>query len=153
MRVIKALLATLITTVTAVTVNAAPAQAALPPCFDHSTEAWLIGNTGLVASWNLPSVVRENRFRAANINCKLQIGDRGAGVFVLQSALRECHGHTTLAVDGIFGPLTRNAVIWEQARNGFPPADVDGIYGPQTRSVMRFPLFINGVFSRDCKDA
>jgi peptidoglycan hydrolase-like protein with peptidoglycan-binding domain len=158
MRATTAIVATLTALVTAgsaVTVNAAPAQAAWPPCFDFATQAWVVPpNTGLVASWHLPSVVRETRsdgFRAENINCRLGVGDAGAGVFVLQGALRDCLGHTSLRADGVYGPLTRNAIIWEQARNGFQGRDVDGVYGPKTRAVLRFPLLINGVFSGDCR--
>jgi peptidoglycan hydrolase-like protein with peptidoglycan-binding domain len=157
MRPIKSILIALTALVSAgaAATVATPAQAAaLPTCSNFATHSWVVGNTGLVASWNLPSVVREVRsdgFRAENINCKLQVGDRGPGVFVLQGALRECLGHSTLQVDAIYGSLTRNSVIWEQARNGFPAADVDGVYGPKTRSVLRFPLFINGLFSGDCK--
>jgi hypothetical protein len=140
-------LTTLVTAGTAVTVSAAPARAALAPCFTHSTQAQNPANSGVVVSWNLPSIVREVRedgFRAANINCRLQVGDGGPGVFVLQDALRRCLGHTSLPVDAIYGPLTRNAILWEQARNGFRPEDRDGVYGPQTRAVLRFPVYVNG---------
>jgi peptidoglycan hydrolase-like protein with peptidoglycan-binding domain len=154
MRAIAAIFATLITACAAVTVNAAPAQAAWPTCFDFATHAWIPANSGVVASWHLPSVVRETRpdgFRGENVNCRLGFGDRGAGVFVLQGALRDCLGHTSLAADGIYGTRTRNAIIWEQARNGFQDSDIDGVYGPKTRAVLRFPLLINGAFSRDCR--
>ena len=52
----------------------------------------------------------------------LKIGSRGADVRSLQSAL-------SLYVDGIFGPLTEEAVKKFQSEHGFSP---DGIVGAKT---------------------
>jgi peptidoglycan hydrolase-like protein with peptidoglycan-binding domain len=54
-------------------------------------------------------------------------GSVGADVNTLQSELRK-HGYQ-LAVDGIFGPKTKAAVIGYQQSHGL---EVDGIAGPQT---------------------
>ncbi|MGH8575085.1 MAG: peptidoglycan-binding domain-containing protein, partial [Gammaproteobacteria bacterium] len=45
-----------------------------------------------------------------NINCVLGVGSRGEPVVYLQLALRTCYGQP-IAVDGIFGSQTRNAVM------------------------------------------
>ena len=44
-----------------------------------------------------------------NTRCSLQLGDRGAGVRVLQQALNACYGER-LTVDGIYGYGTKDAV-------------------------------------------
>lgn len=56
----------------------------------------------------------------------LKIGSRGADVRSLQSAL-------SLYVDGIFGPLTEEAVIKFQLEHGLSP---DGIVGAKTWAVI-----------------
>src|SRR5690606_17284811 len=50
----------------------------------------------------------------------------------VQSALNQVMG-IDLAVNGIMGPATRNAVRDFQTREGLP---VDGIVGPQTREAL-----------------
>ena len=62
---------------------------------------------------------------------KLRDGSRGAAVSDLQSALNQ-HG-ADLAVDGVFGKLTRGAVKDYQAANGL---QVDGVVGPETRGSL-----------------
>jgi len=79
----------------------------------------------------------------------IQEGSTGSVVVTLQRALNELYRdfddpswflnspdnfQPPLAVDGIFGPLTRNAVIGFQFWN--PPLQVDGIVGPQTWHVL-----------------
>ncbi len=79
----------------------------------------------------------------------IQEGSTGSVVVTLQRALNELYRdfddpswfvnspdnfHPPLAVDGSFGPLTRNAVIDFQFWN--PPLQVDGIVGPQTWHVL-----------------
>jgi len=60
---------------------------------------------------------------------------KGPDVGVIQSALNQ-RGHVGLASDGVYGPLTRNAVLnWQQSEH----IDVDGIVGPQTRSSLGVP--------------
>jgi len=61
-------------------------------------------------------------------------GAQGPNVFALQHLLR-FHGHA-IAVDGIFGPQTRAAVVAFQNDKGL---SADGIVGPQT-----WPVLIQG---------
>jgi hypothetical protein len=56
----------------------------------------------------------------------MTIGDRGAQVEALQTALNAALTPMVIVVDGIFGKDTRGAVIEWQRRNGLPP---DGIAG------------------------
>lgn len=63
----------------------------------------------------------------------LRIGSRGFEVDRLQADLNFCLG-SALAVDGIFGPLTFEAVKVFQKLNGL---SIDGIYGPKTYNKMR----------------
>lgn len=61
----------------------------------------------------------------------LRYGSRGNEVALLQRKLRAC-GYT-LAVDGIFGPITREAVRSYQAQRGLT---ADGIAGPMTWAAL-----------------
>ena len=61
----------------------------------------------------------------------LRYGSRGDEVALLQRKLRAC-GYA-LAVDGIFGPMTREAVRSYQAQRGLR---VDGIAGPVTWAAL-----------------
>ncbi|MGN0971458.1 MAG: peptidoglycan-binding protein [Aristaeellaceae bacterium] len=61
----------------------------------------------------------------------LRYGSRGDEVALLQRKLRACG--FTLAVDGIFGPITREAVRSYQALQGL---QVDGIAGPVTWAAL-----------------
>lgn len=70
-------------------------------------------------------------------NCILAQGDQGAGVFVLQDALRRCYAQA-IAWDAIYGPATAEAVRNVQRWHGIT---VDGIYGPQTRAAMAWPKY------------
>jgi len=59
----------------------------------------------------------------------------GADVRVVQQALNQ-HNNAGLATDGIYGRLTRDAVInWQQREH----IEVDGIVGPQVRSSLGLP--------------
>ena len=58
----------------------------------------------------------------------LRRGSEGEEVKTLQSLLNKVWG-TNLAVDGIFGYRTSNAVVYFQSKNGLDP---DGIVGPLT---------------------
>lgn len=58
----------------------------------------------------------------------LMLGSRGADVLMLQRILRSI-GYKPGPLDGVFGPLTRQAVMFFQADNNLIP---DGIVGPLT---------------------
>jgi lipoprotein-anchoring transpeptidase ErfK/SrfK len=66
----------------------------------------------------------------------LREGSRGASVTQLQARLTELR-YDVGAVDGVFGPQTRNAVVAFQKVNGLAR---DGIVGPQTRSALAKPV-------------
>jgi hypothetical protein len=68
----------------------------------------------------------------------LKRGDRGAAVRKVQSAL-------SIAVDGVFGAQTEQAVIRFQKRKGLT---ADGIVGPQTRDALGLEPFANGSVRR-----
>lgn len=63
---------------------------------------------------------------------QLSIGDRGQEVRVVQSKLKSL-GYYTYNVDGIFGPITRDAVKHFQAASDLK---IDGIVGPHTRHAL-----------------
>jgi hypothetical protein len=59
----------------------------------------------------------------------------GADVLVVQQALNQ-RDNAGLATDGVYGPLTRDAVTnWQRHEH----IEVDGIVGPQTRSSLGLP--------------
>jgi peptidoglycan hydrolase-like protein with peptidoglycan-binding domain len=62
----------------------------------------------------------------------LRLGNWGDDVAILQNILASL-GYYNAAIDGIFGPLTRQAVITLQRANGLTP---DGIVGPLTYAVI-----------------
>ncbi|HEY2507918.1 MAG TPA: peptidoglycan-binding protein [Streptosporangiaceae bacterium] len=64
---------------------------------------------------------------------QVQRGSTGSAVRAVQHSLRFSYGFTTLAVDGIFGPLTQAAVRSFQARFKI---GVDGIVGPITWNTL-----------------
>jgi len=67
----------------------------------------------------------------------LSQGSVGPEVRTLQTELnRQLFPRPNLAVDGIFGPLTRNAVVAFQRKAGLAP---DGIVGPRTRAALGMP--------------
>ena len=67
----------------------------------------------------------------------LSSGSRGPEVSTLQRELnRQLFPNPRLVVDGIFGSLTRNAVIAFQRQAGLNP---DGIVGPLTRAALGMP--------------
>jgi peptidoglycan hydrolase-like protein with peptidoglycan-binding domain len=78
-----------------------------------------------------------------NTNCDLGVGNQGAAVKTLQTALDKCNLFDNLTVDGMYGPLTQEAVEDVQQADGI---HVDGIFGPQTSSHMDWPLVgVSGV--------
>ncbi|HZJ83635.1 MAG TPA: peptidoglycan-binding domain-containing protein [Clostridia bacterium] len=62
----------------------------------------------------------------------LAMGSMGPEVEMLQRILFSI-GYETGPIDGIFGPLTRGAVVSFQLDNGLVP---DGIVGPRTWKVI-----------------
>lgn len=104
--------------ISAALLPAAPAGAALPTCSWHTLheEAYV------------PSVSTTN----GSVNCVMGQGAQSTAVFQLQVSLNYCYGNN-LGQDGIFGPLTRAALINAQRQAG---AVADGVYGPETRSKM-----------------
>jgi Putative peptidoglycan binding domain len=60
---------------------------------------------------------------------------RGADIRVIQHALNQ-RNNAALAVDGVYGPATRDAVLNWQRREHI---EVEGIVGPQTRSTLGLP--------------
>lgn len=77
----------------------------------------------------------------ATPDCGLAV-DRGGdeAVRTLQQALVACNGRS-LTVDGRYGRGTREAVRAVQQEHGIA---VDGVYGPETRDVMSWPATAPG---------
>ncbi len=73
----------------------------------------------------------------------LQYGDRGQDVEKVQSRLKQW-GYYSGAVDGIFGQLTKDAVVLFQRRNGITP---DGIVGTNTANAIGITIGKGGYTS------
>lgn len=71
-----------------------------------------------------------------NVNQILKVGSRGAEVTKLQKELK-AQKHFSSKVDGIYGPLTKNAVVKFQQKHNL---QVDGIAGPQTLRALNHSL-------------
>ncbi len=71
---------------------------------------------------------------------KIQPGDTSLEVKTVQQALNQL-GTAQLTVDGIYGPLTQQAVSAFQQANGLT---VDGIVGPQTSQALNTALAAQG---------
>lgn len=101
--------------------------------FKKVTISTAVAGSFLIASYVLDV---EPRIASANVeynvNQILKVGSRGPEVVQLQTKLKEKNYYTS-TVDGIYGPLTRNAVIKFQQDNRLL---VDGIAGPQTLSAL-----------------
>jgi Putative peptidoglycan binding domain len=76
----------------------------------------------------------------ATAECGLAEGDDDDAVRALQEALVTCNGQD-IAVDGEYGPETREAIERVQAANGLV---ADGTYGPPTRDAMLWPTTTSG---------
>jgi peptidoglycan hydrolase-like protein with peptidoglycan-binding domain len=76
----------------------------------------------------------------ASAECGLSEGDDDEAVRALQEALVTCNGQD-IAVDGEYGPQTREAVARVQEANGLV---ADGTYGPPTRDAMLWPTSTSG---------
>jgi hypothetical protein len=112
-----------------------PVSAASPNCNSFSGGPWRVSDGHLVDA-NLPTFNR-------NPNCILGQGNTGKAVQVLQIALARCNNADlgSSGADGIYGPITRNIVLFIQAANGIT---ADGVYGPQTLRVLRWPANTGG---------
>jgi hypothetical protein len=71
---------------------------------------------------------------SGRIDCLLGVGNDSPAVRVLQETLNQCYGNS-LAVDGVFGPKTEEALIQAQRAENIP---ADGVYGPQTREHIKW---------------
>ena len=70
-------------------------------------------------------------------NCYLERGSNNRGVTELQRSLKLCNGQQ-IAVDGVYGPATEQAIKNVQYRHGL---SVDGVYGPATGSAMTWKAY------------
>lgn len=75
---------------------------------------------------------------SADIKSTLKLGSRGSEVASLQTFLG-------VGVDGVFGPITKAAIIRYQSSNGLTP---DGIVGLLTRSVLNSQMNMGASFER-----
>lgn len=66
-------------------------------------------------------------------DCLMRQGDVGNDVAEMQDSLNSCYGEH-LAVDRVFGPLTRAALVRTQKK---VKVTADGVYGPKTRRAMK----------------
>jgi murein L,D-transpeptidase YcbB/YkuD len=71
-------------------------------------------------------------------SCLLAKGSSGDAVYALQYALRECSGLDTGGFDGVYGDKTVAAVRTLQSWYGLPQ---DGVYGPNTRNWVMWSWF------------
>jgi peptidoglycan hydrolase-like protein with peptidoglycan-binding domain len=114
------------------TVVSAPAAHALPTCNTHRFVQNVFKGVPALAS-------------TGSLDCVMGQGAVSSGVRALQYTLNECYDEN-LAEDGIFGSVTRNALIRAQDDAGATP---DGVYGPETHRKIRWRLigFICGRLS------
>jgi peptidoglycan hydrolase-like protein with peptidoglycan-binding domain len=76
----------------------------------------------------------------SEFDCELGVGNQSAAVTWLQKTLNTCYSQG-LNVDGDYGSATQQAVENVQAIVGVP---VDGIYGPVTGNAMKWKTFLGG---------
>ncbi len=120
---------TLVLVCSGLAVGAAPAHAALPNC-TKSTPVHF--GSSLISS--IPTDA------GGSDDCVMYAGANNSGVVSMQRALARCYG-AKIAVDGAFGPKTRNALIGAQERMGAEP---DGIWGPETSAKILLPFSNEG---------
>ncbi|MEU6073187.1 peptidoglycan-binding domain-containing protein [Micromonospora sp. NPDC047074] len=104
-------------------------------------QSWTDYVTGPGTPFNvaIPSTTRNG----GESNCILAQGHATDGVYKLQDALIRCYGQS-IGKDGIFGAQTAAAVRNAQRIHGLA---VDGVYGPNTRAAMIWPKYYNGNFN------
>lgn len=93
-----------------------------------------------VGSWGPSGVTYTIRYPMAygyGAACVMEsgLGPNNGAVMVLQNALNKCYGRS-LVVDGSFGPKTYTALMYAQAYHGIA---VDGVWGPVTRKTVKLP--------------
>ncbi|MDR6573129.1 murein L,D-transpeptidase YcbB/YkuD [Curtobacterium sp. 320] len=109
-------------------VFSAQAQAALTHCNDYYNAV----TKGSVSGYaQIPAYETSSTL---TYDCILETGNKNTGVSKLQTNLNACYGKG-LAVDGVFGSGTYNALLQVQRSVG---ATVDGVYGPNTRNKMKW---------------
>ncbi|MEV6103643.1 peptidoglycan-binding domain-containing protein [Streptomyces sp. NPDC051940] len=115
-------------------VAASSSAAALATCASRTT---VYAGNGLY--YDKPSTGWQN----GGYSCVLGRGNTGLGVEALQDALKRCYGQN-IAVDGIYGPATeqavRNAQHFHNVYGGAGLAE-DGVYGPRTGAVLTWPKY------------
>ncbi|MGJ7906686.1 peptidoglycan-binding domain-containing protein [Actinopolyspora sp. H202] len=94
---------------------------------EHPLEAFALP-TCTISDSSVPATSGGDR------DCVLAAGNANEAVEVLQWSLRYCNNQD-IAIDGIYGPNTEEAVENVQRVAGIT---VDGVYGPETRSNMRW---------------
>lgn len=111
---------------------------AFAPMFSESVSA----NAGEGASEGDISInesnlsdVQEQEETSSNESSLIQRGDIGESVEDIQQELQD-QGYYTYTVDGIFGPITEQAVRDYQADQNL---QIDGIVGPNTSEAMTLP--------------
>lgn len=91
-------------------------------------QASCAGTTDHVSA-NFDAAIPSTSNNSGNFDCIDGLNNQGAAVKQIQTSLNHCYGQN-LTVDGIYGPLTQEAMQDAQATLGVPQ---DGTYGPQTR--------------------
>jgi hypothetical protein len=84
-----------------------------------------------------------------SVDCRLELGNSGQPVTVLQRALLMC-SNRDVAVDGTFSEDTRGALARDQDRQlALPPT---GVYDPPTARAVRWPWYTssNNTFTGLC---
>lgn len=125
-RIAVGVVALLATTAGAVAVNPAPAAAATT-CYTWQFKEY---DPAFRVKAQVPAA-------GSSFTCVLGLNNTGPAVEMLQLSLIYCNNADLSPgwIDGIYGPKTRDVILWIQAANGIP---ADGVYGPQTRGVMKW---------------
>lgn len=105
-------------------------RAASVECTDSFTQRVERGTTWV----RLPAWMPNHGF---SYNCYLERGSENRGVAELQYSLKRCNGQQ-IAVDGVYGPATEQAIKNVQYTHGLY---VDGVYGPATGSAMTWKAY------------
>lgn len=128
-------------------VAVAPSAAAWPYVGECSNSRKIIYNGTSSQTIKIPVVWYEGYY---NVRCWMDYGSDGVGVEALQLALKSCYGQP-IAVDGEFGPATRDALKYAQGKEGIA---ADGLYGEQVFENLKWARYKqdgtrNGCASRD----